>query len=95
MSRLRSARGASRPAGRGSAPAARPGQRGVFVQAPKSDVYVALLGVALGAILLGCLFLILLLNRYEFKTKAAALPAPMPALAGLSGSSEILSTVRL
>jgi hypothetical protein len=45
----------------------------VFVQAPKSDIYVVLLGVALGAMVLGCLLLLLVMNRYEFKTKVAAL----------------------
>jgi len=44
----------------------------VFVQTPRSDVYVAMLGVALGAMVLGCLLLVLILNRYEFKIKAAA-----------------------
>jgi hypothetical protein len=67
LSRLRSAR----PASGGSArPAARPG---VFVQTPKSDIYVALLGIALGAMLLGCLLLLLILNRYGFSTKVSAL----------------------
>ena len=72
MSLQRSGRGASRaaatPRGRAAAPA---GQRGVFVQTPKSDIYVVMLGVALGAIVLGCILLLLHLNRYEFKTKAA------------------------
>ena len=64
MSRPRSAAGraASRPA------AARPG---ILVQKPKSDIYVALLGVALGAILLGSLLLVLKLNQYGFKTTPA------------------------
>jgi len=47
-------------------------QRGVLVQAPKSDIYVALLGISLAAILIGCLLMILLLGRYEFKVKVAA-----------------------
>lgn len=76
MSRLRSARGASRPAA--AAPAARPAGRrpGVFVQAPRSDIYVALLGIALGAILLGCILLVLVLNGYEFKVTATAMSGP-------------------
>jgi len=64
LSRLRSGRGAS-PAG-GNRPAA--AQRGVYVQSPKSDIYVALLGVALGAMVLGCLLLVLVLNQYGFQT---------------------------
>ena len=83
MSRLRSARGASpaagRPAAGGRSPAA--AQRGVYVQTPKSDIFVALLGVALGAMVLGCLLLILVLNRYGFSTKVSARSAPAPALA--------------
>jgi len=35
-----------------------------------------MLGIALGAMVLGCLLLLLVLNRYEFKTKAAALTPP-------------------
>ena len=44
----------------------------MFVQSAKSDVYVALLGVALGAMVLGCLLLVLVLQRYEFKTKVSS-----------------------
>ena len=72
MSRPRSGRAAS-----AQAAAARPaGRPGVFVQTPKSDIYVALLGIALGAMILGCLLLVLILNRYEFKTKVSALDSP-------------------
>ena len=73
MSRPRSGR-SSAPAGR--APAGRPG---VFVQAPRSDVYVALLGVALCAMIVGCLLLVLILQRYDFKTKVSALMPAAPA----------------
>ena len=67
MSRPRSGRGAS-----GGAAGARPAaQRGVYVQTPKSDIYVALLGVALGAMIIGCLLLVLVLNRYGFSTKVS------------------------
>jgi len=44
----------------------------VYVTAPKSDIYVALLGVALGAMVLGCLLLLLVLNRYGFSTSVAS-----------------------
>jgi len=44
------------------------GPRGVFVQTPKSDIFVALLGVAVGAMFLGILLLVLVLNRYGFST---------------------------
>ena len=73
MSRLKSAR-AAKPAKAARAAAPRGGR--VLVQTPKSDVYVALLGVSLGAILLGCLLLALHLNRYEFQTKVGALTTP-------------------
>jgi hypothetical protein len=48
----------------------------VFVQTPKSDIYVTLLSIALGAMILGCLLLLLILNRYEFKTKVSAVVPP-------------------
>jgi hypothetical protein len=46
--------------------------RGVYVQQPKSDVYVALLGLSLFCMLLACLFLFLVWSRYELKTKPTA-----------------------
>jgi hypothetical protein len=57
--------------GRGAARTA-PGGRQIYVQAARSDVYVTLLGVSLGAILIGIIFLAVLLNRYEFKTKVSS-----------------------
>jgi len=57
------------------------------VQTPRSDIYVALLGVSLGAMILGCLLLVLLLQRYEFTFKAAALTAP-PAQTALAATFE-------
>jgi hypothetical protein len=79
LSRPRSAR----PASGGSA---RPGARpGVFVQTPQSDIYVALLGIALGAMVLGCLLLLLILNRYGFSTKVSAFtPAARTLVASTS-----------
>ncbi len=72
-------RRAAKPAGRSTAGG---GARGVFVQKPKSDVYVALLGVSLGAILLGMLFLGLVMARYDFKRKVSHLDQrPAVALA--------------
>ena len=75
MSRPRSGRGSSAPASRGGA---RPG---VFVQAPKSDIYVTMLGIALGAMVLGSILLALILAKYDFKVKATALPAANTAVA--------------
>lgn len=99
MSRLRSApaakgKGKAKPA----AAASRAPGRQVMVPTARSDVYVTLLGVALGAILLGCLFLVLVLNRYEFKTKVSARTGTRPAalaLAAASPVSEISPTVHL
>ena len=68
MSRQPSTRGSSATASRGSAAAAQR-RPGVFVQAPKSDIYVALLGVALGAILMACLLMLLMLNSYGWSVK--------------------------
>ncbi len=48
-------------------PAGRPG---VYVATPKSDIYVALLGVSLGAMVIATLLLTLILNGYEFQLKA-------------------------
>ena len=80
MSRPRSGRGNTAAPAKGkakgkSAPARggtnRGGGRpGVFVQTAKSDVYTAMLGIAIGAMLVGSLLMVLLLNSYEFKLKA-------------------------
>jgi hypothetical protein len=73
LSRLPSSRSSSAPAGR-SAPAA--GRRpGVVIQSPKSDVYVAMLGISLGAIVIACILMTLIFSKYEFKTKVG-LTAP-------------------
>jgi len=85
MSRPRSA--SSRPA------AARAGRPGVFVQTPKSDIYVVMLSIALGAMFLGSLLLVLILGRYDFKVKAAGLTSPSRAIS--VAHSEIPTTVRL
>ena len=59
-----------RPPASASVPAAAARRPGVLVQAPKSDIFVAMLGVALGAILLACLLMLLILWRYDFKVNA-------------------------
>ena len=65
MSRPRSSTrsSAATPAARGGRAAGRPG---VYVATPKSDIYVTLLGVALGAMVLANLLLVILWGRYEF-----------------------------
>jgi hypothetical protein len=61
---------------------------GVLVQAPKPDIFVAMLGIALGAILLGCLLMLLILWRYDFKANAklAALDSRAEAVTVVSRS---------
>ncbi len=69
MSRLPSSRGSSAAtATRGGAAAAQR-RPGVFVQAPKSDIYVALLGISLASILMATLLMVLLFSQYGFSTK--------------------------
>ena len=84
MSRLPSARGAKAaktPAGkkaggtRGGGGGAG-GRPGVYVQTPKSDIFVVMLGVALGAMVIGTLLMVLILNSYGFKTKVSAVTPP-------------------
>ena len=78
MSRLPSSRSSSAAAsGRSSAAAAR--RPGVLVQSPKSDIYVAMLGIALGAIIIACILMIVLFSKYSFSTKVSGLMAPSQA----------------
>ncbi len=96
MSRQKSGRGASPTprAARSSAgaAAARPA-RGVYVQQPKSDIYVLLLSIALGAILLGSLLLLLVWGRYDYKTKPAAVNVPSRGSLASAAPAEILNKI--
>ena len=67
MSRQASSRGSSSGPTRTAGAAQR--RPGVFVQAPKSDIYVTLLGISLGAILLATLLMVMLFSQYGFSTK--------------------------
>jgi len=71
----------------------------VYVQSPKSDIFVVLLAISLGAILIGCLLLVLVMNRYNFQIKPTAMIAPFAssgfASAAIAENPEISSTVRL
>ena len=71
MSRLPSSRSSSgaNPTARSSSAARNPR---VLVQSPKSDIFVALLGIALGAILISCILMFVMLYRYNFSTKVSA-----------------------
>jgi hypothetical protein len=79
MSRPRSGRSSTPTPARGTRPAG--GRPGVFVQAPKSDIYVAMLSIALGAMFVGTILLVLILARYDFKTKVSSTTSSAPAAA--------------
>jgi hypothetical protein len=67
LSRLPLGRSSSAAPSR-SAPAQ--GRRpGVLVQSPKSDIYVAMLGISLGAIIIASLLMVLIFSQYGFSTK--------------------------
>ncbi len=106
MSRLKSAPGAK--PGKAAKPAARParssaaggagGARGVYVQSPKSDIYVVLLGIAFGSILLGCILLLWIMYGYNFQLKPTVMVIPqgtIPLLANLSEKMMTATTVLL
>ncbi len=76
MSRQPSTRGSSASTASRGAAAAQPRRPGVLVQSPKSDIYVALLGIALAAILMACLLMLLMLNRYSWSVKVSAQSMP-------------------
>jgi hypothetical protein len=42
------------------------------VQSPKSDIFVVMLAIALGAIVLGCLIMTVLFTGYGFSTKVSS-----------------------
>ncbi len=67
MSRLASSRGSSSSTRGGAAAAA--AQRRVAIQSPKSDIYVALLGISLAAIILATVLMTVLFSQYNFSTK--------------------------
>jgi len=83
LSRLPSSRGSSAsPAGPRSGVSAAPRQRGIVIQSPKSDIFVVMLGIALGAIIVGCILMTIVLSRYSFSTKVSmsAVSAPPGAV---------------
>jgi len=48
----------------------------VLVPSPKSDIYVVLLSIALGAIIISCVIMFRIFSNYGFSTKVSAGPAP-------------------
>lgn len=89
MSRQRSGRAASAAPRTATRAAGRaPTARGVYVQQPKSDIFVVMLSIALGAMLLGCLLLLLVWGRYDYKTGATAMIVPsLPSLTSLAADA--------
>jgi hypothetical protein len=79
MSRARSGRGASTVASPRQGGGRSSGGGRVLVAAPKSDIYVALLGVSIGAMFIGCLLLLVVWSRYDFKVGAPKAMAPVSA----------------
>jgi len=80
MSRLRSGR-----ASRGGSARPQAGRPGIYLQTPKSDIFVTMLAIALGAIFLGCMMLVIVMGRYGFSIKAASLtPNAAVSLASVS-----------
>jgi hypothetical protein len=47
-----------------------------LVQSPKSDIFVVMLGIALGAVVLGCILMLIKFSGYGFSTKVSALSQP-------------------
>lgn len=90
MSRPRPGRAASTSSG--GRPAARPG---VFVQTPQSDIYVTLLGIALGAMLLGCLLLFILIYRNGGTKVSYLTPSRMSTSLALNAVAPDFFTERL
>ena len=88
MSRPRSARSSAAAPARGAA-------RGVYVATPKSDIYVVMLAVSLSAMFIGALLFVLILARYDFKTKVSALfPSERPASVALALGEELPTILR-
>jgi hypothetical protein len=92
LSRLRSSRASKGSASSASRSATPARQRGVLVQAPKSDIYVALLGISLAAVLIGCLLMLLLLMRYEFKVSVASVDREPAAVSLASHQVDLAPT---
>ena len=75
MSRQQSSRGSNPSTATRAVTARRPS---ALVQSAKSDIFVVLLGVSLGAVVLGSLLMILLLAQYGFSVKVS--DGSVPAL---------------
>jgi len=93
LSRLRSSRASKSGASRSTAT---PRQRGVLVQAAKSDIYVALLGIALAAILIAIVLMVIILARYDWQVSvASAFPTSQPGAVAHQLASMVQAPLRL
>jgi hypothetical protein len=81
LSRLPSSRSSSAASASSRSASGATRRPGVLVQSPKSDIYVAMLGISLAAVLLGCLLMIVLFSRYNFSTKVSGLSVSSPVVA--------------
>lgn len=72
--------------------AARPA-RGIYVQQAKSDIYVLLLSISLGAILLGSLLLLLVWGQYDYSTQATAITHPAPGAMASATPAELAKKI--
>lgn len=95
MSRQRSGRATKAKAAKSAKPRAARGARakkaaprGIYVQQARSDIYVLLLSVSLGAILLGSLLLLLVWGRYDYSTKATSIQTNVPEALAFAAPSE-------
>lgn len=55
------------------------GSRRVAIAKPKNDIYVALLGIALGAVVIACIMLAMEMSNYEWNVNPKVSLAPSPA----------------
>ncbi len=81
MSRLPSSRGSSAASAPSTRSGAQPRRPGVLVQSPKSDIFVALLGISLAATIIACILMTILFGRYSFSTKVTDATVPYYAAA--------------
>lgn len=54
------------------------GSRRVAIAKPKNDIYVALLGIALGAVIIACILLAMEMSNYEWSVNPKVSLAPLP-----------------
>jgi len=69
------------------------GSRRVAIAKPKNDVFVALLGIALGAVIVACILLAMEMSKYEWSvTPKASLDHPSISPVRLAGTFDRMPT---